>query len=126
MTILPCLLVVASLFAALPTLADGKVYRWTDSQGHVHYGDQPSGNAREVAPKAPPANPGDPAAKSTAAAAPSAEECQRKKDQLATYRSAGKITETSALGETREFTAEQKQKLIEKTEQAIRDTCGAT
>jgi len=108
--------------------AEGKVYRWTDAQGRVHYGDQPSGNAQSVAPKVPtleaPAAGDTPAARKTASGAPPLGTCEEKKAQLASYRRAAKITETSALGETREYSAEQKQQLIERTEAAVKEACG--
>lgn len=117
---------VLLLIAAATAQAEGKVYRWTDAQGRVHYGDQPAGNAQPVAPKVPtleaPASGEASPARKTAGALPLGT-CEEKKAQLASYRRAAKITETSALGETREYSAEQKQQLIERTEAAVKEAC---
>jgi len=115
------------IVGAANAFADGKLYRWVDANGGVHYGDQPVGSAQEVEPKSVQS------AKSTdttAAQAPlapggaSAEECQRKRDQLGSYRTAGKVSETDGLGNTRDYTPEEKQKLIEITEKSVHDLCG--
>lgn len=120
-TLLRTLAITALLTVTLSAAAAAKLYRWTDAQGHVHYSDQPGGNAREIDPKAPAAVPAV-----AAASSPDAGACQKKKDQLASYRGATTITETDGLGQTREYSDAQKQKLIETTEKSIHEVCGAS
>jgi len=123
--LLNVLLIVAALTASFTASAEAKLYRWTDSAGIVHYGDQPTSNAKEVTPKVPTLASTVPS-RSAASAPPAVavpENCQRKKDQLASYRGAAKITETNSLGETREYNEEQRQKLIDTTEQAVHAAC---
>lgn len=124
--VLPKLVLIALLIPAAQAAAAGRVYTWKDSQGNIHYSDQPTANSHPVVPKAPGSS--DDAAESKpapvqTAAAKSADDCQQKKDKVTAYRSAGKITETNAFGETREFSDEQKQKLIEVTEKAAQEAC---
>ena len=38
--------VLALLSALLPAVADAQVYRWTDENGRVHYGDKPPAQAK--------------------------------------------------------------------------------
>ena len=142
----PKILGLASLLLASGiAMAEGRFYRWTDKDGHVHYSDQPAANAVEVTPKSPAgtavavpppvaasssssSSPRASAAPASAAAATAApvSDCDRKKDQLNSFRNAGKITETNNLGETHEYSDEQRQKLIDTAEQAVRDACAGT
>lgn len=39
-----------ALLLLLPTVALADYYQWRDAQGHVHFGDQPPANARDVKP----------------------------------------------------------------------------
>jgi hypothetical protein len=112
--------VLAALLVAGAAAAD-KVYRWVDRQGQVHYSDQPAPNAQEVeinavAPAA--------AIASDEAAARRAAECQRKREVLVRYQNAAAITETDALGNTRQYSSEEKQKLIERTQAWLDQNCG--
>lgn len=110
------------LLCAAAAQAGGTVYRWVDSQGKVHYSDLPQTSAKVVKPKAQSA--GVAAAKAQAAAREqSAEDCQRKKDKLESYRNAAKITETNGLGETHEYTDEERKKLLDTAEQAVATAC---
>ena len=58
-------LIMLGLLAASPSLLASKIYKWTDKEGNVHYGEQPPAkNAREMklrkgpAPQAKPAKSG--------------------------------------------------------------------
>lgn len=119
---LACVLLLA--FAA-GTAGAGKVYRWVDAQGKVHYSDRPDGGkAVEVRPgvtsTVPAAKPGADAAADEQRAAL----CTQKREQLATYKNASRIVEKDSLGNEKEFSAEEQLKLIEKTEQDIKALCG--
>jgi len=121
-------LVAVSLFLCGAAGADGTLYRWVDKDGHVHYGDDPAANkannAREVAPN--PLNSGTDSGSSSAgddAAAKQAAECKNKSDVLGRYKNAATINETDALGNTREFSAEEKDQLIAKTQKYLDDHC---
>jgi len=119
--------------ALIPLLLSGsvladtnKVYSWTDSAGNIHYSDQTQANAHEVKTVPPPSSQATPGGTSGTALADDdahAQECQHKRDQLTTYQNASKITETDALGKTREYSAEEQQKLIDLTTASIHDLC---
>jgi hypothetical protein len=113
-----------------------KMYRWTDAQGKVHFSDRPQVNSAkpiEVKPGSGPGNAGAAAAASeegggnkAAAAAPrnKAGECERLRGQLDTYRSAQRIIEKDSLGNEREYSAGDRDKLVQLTEKSMRDACG--
>jgi hypothetical protein len=121
----------------------GQIYKWVDAQGRYHYGDQPQPGWTpvEVKPIGGPAperdTPTDAAPQPTTATGTKpgaddsaareklrAEECQRRKEQLDTYRRAPKIVERNQLGEEREFSEEQRLKLIEQTQRQVKELCG--
>jgi hypothetical protein len=111
----------AVLLVTQSASAEPHLYRWVDQDGQVHYSDQPVRGAKQVEPKVV-AIP-EPAPSSDAGNARGAD-CQRRKDQLATYRNAGKISETDGLGQTREYSEAERQQLIQRTERAVREACG--
>ncbi len=118
--------IVLALAVAGAAADSGHVYRWTDQAGHVHYSDQADAAANEVKNKpvagTKPVQP-DPSNATATSDDPRAQECQRKKEQLITYRHAAKVTETDGLGNTREYSPDEKQKLIELTEKSIHELC---
>ena len=100
----------------------GEVYKWVDPQGKVHYGDRPKHDAEQI--MSAPAGSGeatDPEA--TKAADARALECGRKKAQLENYRKASSIKETDSLGRTREYSDEERQKLLALTEREAAEAC---
>jgi Domain of unknown function (DUF4124) len=124
-------LAVASLLLCATAGADATLYRWVDKDGHVHYGDQATANAKPVNPNL--LNNGEDASAasssgaSTASSSPNtakqAADCKSKSDELIRYQGASTITETDALGNSREYTAEQKNQLIAKTQKYINENC---
>ena len=44
---LACAAFAACIALALPLAVAGEIYKWTDAEGNVHYGDRPSGAANE-------------------------------------------------------------------------------
>lgn len=112
-----------ALLSSTHAAGNGKhTYRWTDEKGRVHYSDVPAPKSERVDVKAtgkvsavPP---------EVAAAEARARECQRRKDQLASYNSAAEVTETDSLGNTRSFSEAEKKKLVERISQQMKDVCG--
>jgi hypothetical protein len=114
--------------AASAQQAGGSLYRWVDKDGHVHYGDQPgAADARRLNADAS-ASGGDDAATAaqTAAAAKQAEQCKQKQEQLDTYAKASTITETDALGNKHEYSADEKTQLMDKTRQYLNQNCASS
>lgn len=69
------------LLAAISLQAQAEIYKWTDAQGRVHYGDRPTGeNAQAVQVAPAPVAPGQTAVESTA------ERAQRRQRMLDIYR----------------------------------------
>lgn len=96
------------------------LYRWVDKDGHVHYGDNAA-----LAPNAKPVNPNmlnggeDNSSVNDAAAAGKQANCKAKTDDYNRYKSASSITETDALGNSRTYTPEEKDKLLERKRQDL-------
>lgn len=115
----PMLLALCALtpFAAS---ADGRIYQWLDANGIEHFGDTPPANARSIKVKQTSSgiNAGAELPVVDAAA------CSAKREQLKSYQLAGRVTETNALGESREYSEDEKQKLIVNTEAQVRAACG--
>ncbi len=131
----PLGIAVAALLLSATAIADATLYRWVDKDGHIHYGDQPSANAQQVNPnrldgQSSGGNVGGSSSSgggdaSDADAAKKQADCKQKNDALARYQSATSITETDALGNTHEYSADQKDQLIAKTKQYVGDHCGS-
>jgi hypothetical protein len=116
-------LIGAAVLLTAAAGADGAVYRWVDSSGQVHFGDQPPAAATIVSqPQQAPAveAPGTAAAATTAKLA---EQCKRKKDQISAYTSASSISETDALGNVHQYTPEERQKLLDTVQKFVADNC---
>ena len=110
--------------SVLPAHAD--VYKWKDADGRVHYGDQPASGAERVNAGAINSVTPDDTAKAAATedqAKKHTEECGRKRDQLVNYKKATRIVETDSLGNQKEFSEDERQKLIERTQKQITDGC---
>jgi len=101
----------------------GKVYRWVDARGQVHYSDQADLSAHEIKQKAPVTSSAPTPDTAGSNDTGSTNACQSKKEQLISYQHAAKITETDGLGNTREYSAAETQKLIELTEKSIHELC---
>lgn len=114
--LLASLLIVAAGAAQAAT-----VYRWVDDRGRVHYGDTRGKNASsvEVTPASGAAKPADEAGQRRF------EECERRRSQLETYRSATSVVETDALGRRHEYDPEQKARLLQIGEQQVQNACGS-
>lgn len=127
------LLLLGCLLA--PGLASaGKVYRWVDAQGRVHYGDQPARDARELqqldAPR--PAASGAATAQgqseptgeaSEEEAAARAAACTAKREQLKSYETATTLIEKDTLGREREYSSEERAQLVERARSEVQGLC---
>ena len=109
---------VLFFFAVAMSAQAGQVYKWTDEKGRVHYGDKPVANAKKVEPK-----PGTQPPASEPGADRRARECVAQREKLETYRSASKVVEQDSLGRDREYSEEERQQLITRTEQRIAELC---
>ena len=117
---------VGLCLCASMTIADAGVYKWKDADGRIHYGDQPKDGAERV--KTGPANSeaapeDDPTSDAGKQKAKHVEDCGRKRDQLMTYQKASRIVETDSLGNQKEFSNDERQKLVAKTQQQITEGC---
>lgn len=114
---------ILPLLLASTVATAGAVYKWTDKNGRVHYTDKPVLTGEKVQPK-PGTQATEPSPDEVAKAERDAE-CINHKGQLAVYQSAARLLETDSLGREKEFSPEERQKLIEITEQKVKAACGA-
>ena len=100
-----------------------EVYRWVDRDGVVHYGDKPKHDAEQLDVRPP--GGGSPAADDEAAKAAQARiaECEKQKAQLDLYRKAPSIKETNSLGQTHEYSAEERLKFLSLMQQKVTEAC---
>ncbi|TJY58382.1 DUF4124 domain-containing protein [Sinimarinibacterium sp. CAU 1509] len=138
------LLMAAMLCAATSIALGGPVYKWVDTQGRYHYGDQPlpgwtrvdvkpiGGGATEPEPTPTPAPVDDaPAGEdpvkavndAAASARLRADECKRRREQLETYRNAPRIIERDEKGQEREYNEAQRLQLLEQTQRQVTELC---
>jgi hypothetical protein len=123
------LLAAASLLlcAAAAAQQSPTLYRWVDKDGHVHYGDSAQApNAKPINPRL--LNSGEDSsagADDEKAAAARQAECKSKADDYNRFKNAASFTETDALGNSRTYTQQEKDLLVERKRQALVDKCGA-
>jgi len=113
------------VLAALSTAASaGPVYKWVDKSGRFHFSDTPQPGWTRVGVGLPNAmnteslEGDDPGSEARAA------ECQKRRDLLASYRGAERIIERDALGNEKEYSAEQRLQLVARAEQQVAEACG--
>lgn len=117
---------VALAAASFCISASAAVYRWVDGEGHVHYTDKAVENSTVVNVKTGQPKEGDAGANLPAdQVALKKAECEQKKKQYDSYKGASKIVETDSLGRAHEYTADEMKMLLERTQQAMQDSCGA-
>jgi|SRR5687768_7090708 hypothetical protein len=119
------LIAVAAVAGA--ALAGDTVYRWTDENGRLHYSDQPGPN-REVVERVDvrtgsKVEEESPTADPEAVTAQRAEKCAAKRVQFSSYNSAVRLVEKDALGREHEYTADERDALIAKTQAEIDQLC---
>lgn len=99
--------------------AQAQVYKWTDKDGNVHYGDKPKHAAQQVELRTTGGEPGEDSKLSAAQAA----ECDRLRSQYETYSKATTIKETDNLGRTKDYTPEERQIFLEKVAKQREAAC---
>ncbi len=119
------LVALCLLLAAGPCQAQ-KIYRWVGADGKVKYGDMPPSTAKDVQPFDKRIGP----TAATPAAAPTDEQeiarqqtCTTKAAQLKTFQNASKLIEKDSLGREREYTAEERKLLVERTQAELDSQC---
>ena len=138
------------LFSSAATVA-GKIYKWTDAEGKVHYGSEKPADADAEKMKVDTSKTGvnrgaaalddlkqqvdDEAERIKEEGIPAEppvpslpmkevrKRCQKAKQNLATIQSRGQLRERDANGETRYVSEEEKQRRIKAANQQIREYC---
>ena len=118
-----CLLLASSVCQA------ESIYRWTGADGRIVFGDLPPSSAANVTRvKSGIARPKSPEAP-VQVQPPSSElasredDCARKREQVENYRNATKLVERDNLGREKEFSEEERELLIARTEAEINVLC---
>lgn len=125
------LVMIVALMCASAAAVAGSVYKWKDAQGRVHYGDMPTQNAEKIEVKVPASQlqiqrDHDKALATDPKTAKRFEDCKRNKELLTTYQGATNIISKDGLGGEKELNAAERAKLIEVTQQKIKDSCDET
>jgi len=98
--------------------AAGQIYRWVDAAGRVHFGDNPQPGAQPVDVRVPGA-----AIATTPTVRFDPVICESKRKELGSYKTAQRLVERDALGREKEYTGEDRVRLIAKTEQDVAKAC---
>jgi hypothetical protein len=115
---------LAALLCSLAFVAQaGDVYKMVDKTGMAHYSDQPQPgwNRVNITPVAPTQTP-----EAAAAEAKRAEDCEKKTAELQKYTAAVSIKEKDALGHVHEYSAAERQQLIDSTQKETDSVCTPT
>lgn len=114
------------LVASQARAASGdNVFQWTGPDGKTYFGDLPPADARNIEPMRRRFGTSSAAVEPTPAAdvPEDVAECANKRKQLETYRNATSLIEKDALGREREYTAEERELLIAKTQEFLDSNC---
>lgn len=119
---------VFTLLLCATTLAfAADIYKWKDVQGHVHYGDNPAAGAKKIDVNVPTgqtqANDHEKTPPADEKQAKRLEDCKHSKEQLTTYQNAATIMQKDVLGNEKALSAEERTKLLQITQQKIKDAC---
>ena len=116
-------LAVSLAFVGLHAAHAGeRTYRWVDEKGRVHYSDVKSEKGQQVEVK-PGSGVSETPKDSPATLAARQLDCQRKKDQVSIYNTSAAINETDSLGNTRTYSAAERQTLIDRAQQQAQTAC---
>lgn len=120
---------VFTLLLCATTLAPAAdIYKWKDAQGRVHYGNNPADGAEKIDVNAPASQiqlqkDREKALSADEKQAKRLEDCKRSKEQLLTYQNAVNIIQKDSLGGEKELNDKERAKLVEITQQKIKDVC---
>lgn len=119
------LLLVLPLLAGIAGAEGRNTYRWVDDKGRVHYSDVPAsrGHAVEELQVKPGSGSSKVTDQSRAAVEQRSRECEQRTGQLAAYEASSGISETDGLGNTRNYSAAERERLMERTRAQIADVC---
>lgn len=122
------LVLLAVLTLAQAQAADIKVQKWVDSQGRVHFGDQPPNAADTEEMVIKTNSPSDARADNAAAdgdkqAKEDSEACIAARKQLKDYEAAPFLYETDPQGKKHILPDEQRQELLESVRSRIKGEC---
>jgi hypothetical protein len=113
--------IVAALLHSAHAVAGADVYRWTDPNGRVHYGDVPPVSSKPLDVPVPGASK---AAKGEKKKETDASACQQARDNLSTYAAASQIKQVDPVsGLLREVTKDERQKMIDAEAAKVSQTC---
>lgn len=120
----------AILLLVTPVLFAGQVYKWKDAQGRIHFGDKPADGAQKIEVNAPASQiqrqkEHESELATSEKTAKLFEDCKRNKEQLVTYQNAASVIRKDGLGGEKELDATERAKLIQITQQRVKDTCDA-
>lgn len=115
--LVPALLISFSASAAT-------VYKWTDAAGKVHFGDRPAAGAQLLDVR-PSSGDGGAAAFQSADASARAAACEAEKRNLGQLRSAAGIRLIDKDYKVRDYTPDERDQYIARSEKRVADLCGA-
>lgn len=138
-----CLILTFSGIVLAPTASAGKIYKWTDEKGQVHFGSQPPSQTKaelvkktldtpsEGDTKADAQNASNPTSKTksseaVSSAAPSLKDkgrCELARANLESLKTFRRIRVKQDNGEYHDLSAEEKQQQIKESELAIKQAC---
>lgn len=121
-------LVIALSLCSL-SVGAAEVYKWKDANGRTHYGDRPNQNAEKITVK--PGSGSDPSIAESGRKELEAlkmkddkyARCQQKREQVETWKSAGKIIEKDGLGREKEYSNDEKAQLISRAQSQMEKEC---
>lgn len=101
--------------------AGGPIYKFVDPQGRQHFADQPKAGWTRIDVRTSVAEPvvEEASPETRDQAVTRAADCARKEEQLRTYRNAASVVERDALGREKQYSEEERGRLIAQFEQEV-------
>lgn len=120
---------VIALVACSVGVSAAEVYKWKDANGRTHYGDRPNRDAEKITVK--PGSGSDPSIAESGRKELEAlkmkdakyARCQQQREQIETWKSAGKIIEKDGLGREKEYSDDEKAQLISRAQSEFNKEC---
>lgn len=111
-----------SLALACAAASAAEVYKWRDKDGRLHYGDKPKDVQAESVMVNPSSGSGEPSP-TFAGEKERLAECQKKRAQLESWRSAPTMSEVDNLGRTRLYTSAEREQFLSMAEARVAELC---